>query len=224
MLGFGKPYSICEYKSQILRFIRCVELRDLREVYAQGEGLPNISGGAPCLCARAERGGAVVAGARRSRDPFVRWLVDARRGVFHLPPSTFAPWGASQILMHSLLGSLDGAADDLAAHRHLLGRRPSSSGQAQPGRLCRAEHARPPSSTEGIGRVVLLSSPCCGSHAGDASARPAPARRARPRCCRWLTRPLPTMPPATDRRGRRQPPGRHGAHHCPAWRKPTAAW
>ena len=68
---------------------------------------------------------------------------------------------------------------------------------------------------EGIGRVVPLGSPCCGSHAGERILRVPLLRGALGRdAAQWLARPLPRCRPATDRRGRRQPPGRHGAHRA----------
>ncbi|HMU16041.1 MAG TPA: alpha/beta hydrolase, partial [Thauera aminoaromatica] len=70
---------------------------------------------------------------------------------------------------HSLLGSLDGAADDLAAHIAALGRRPLHLvGHSLGGCVVLNMLAR--HHPEGIGRVVLLGSPCCGSHAGDKQA------------------------------------------------------
>ena len=99
---------------------------------------------------------------------------------------------------HSLLGSLDGAADELAAHIVDLGRRPLHLvGHSLGGCVVLNMLAR--HHPEGIGRTVLLGSPCCGSYAGERILRVPVLRGALGRVLpQWLARPLPEVPPGYE--------------------------
>ena len=98
----------------------------------------------------------------------------------------------------SLLGALDSAADDLAARiASLGGRRLHLDGHSMGG--CIVLHMLARHHPEGIGRVVLLGSPCCGSHAARVILRLPVLRHALGRVLpQWLAQPLPEVPPGYE--------------------------
>lgn len=94
----------------------------------------------------------------------------------------------------SLRGSLDGAADGLAARIATLGGRPLHLvGHSLGGCIVLQMLAR--HRPDGIGRVVLLGSPCCGSQAAGAVLRLPVLRHALGRVLpQWLAQPQPAVP------------------------------
>lgn len=98
----------------------------------------------------------------------------------------------------SLRGALDAVADDLAARAATLGARPLHLvGHSLGGCIVLQMLAR--HRPDGIGRVVLLGSPCCGSRAAGTILRQPVLRHALGRVLpQWLAQPLPEVPPGYE--------------------------